>query len=61
LYTIAVLRANDSLDSWTEILHLSAPTFARSFEHLDGAWYFGLGSSDTDVSPSTGQVLRYTP
>ncbi len=28
---------------WTELLRFTSPILARSFEHLDGKFYFGLG------------------
>ena len=58
--------ANRDLEQWTELLHFSAPTFARSFEIFKGDVYFGLGGTvknrkdwvQTDIHPETGQLLR---
>ena len=34
-------------------------TFARSFERLGGAWYFGLGTDTVELAPESGTILRY--
>lgn len=46
------------LVQWTELFHLATPTFARSFEILNGDFYIGLGSPKDDVRPETGDLLR---
>ncbi|MEW9699946.1 hypothetical protein [Paenibacillus sp. SI8] len=58
-YTNTIYKANsNNLTKWTELLEFKQDTFARSFEELNGDFYFGLGS-DTDVTPeSTGRILR---
>ncbi|NLE60489.1 MAG: hypothetical protein GX616_19260 [Planctomycetes bacterium] len=56
-WTVAVYGSRD-LERWQEILHLRAATFARSFESLDGDFYFGLGSDVGNVVPETGRILR---
>jgi hypothetical protein len=63
--------ASDDLEDWTELLRFHASTFARSFEYLDGYWYFGLGCEVADpenwtveeLHPDTGVILgvRETP
>ncbi len=63
---ISVMRSDrEDLLKWERILRFRYPTFARSFEYADGAFYFGMGS---DVDPQlwrpesipvqTGDVLR---
>ena len=57
---------------WEEIFYFGTKTFARSFEYLDGAFYFGLGcdvwpGGNLEVDPvlppsylnDTGNILRY--
>lgn len=65
VFQISVLASRD-LVQWSEVLHFSAPTFARSFELLDGDFYFGLGCEvknpskwrQEDLHPATGKLLR---
>lgn len=56
-WTVAVYASSD-LDTWHEVLRFEAPTFARSFETLDGDFYFGLGTDTDHVAPETGRILR---
>lgn len=62
-YTNYVFRKStgafaNSGEGWSEVFHFKQDTFARSFEELNGDFYFGLGC-DTDVlAPSTGTILR---
>ncbi|WP_419034061.1 hypothetical protein [Dysgonomonas gadei] len=48
---------------WTTLFHFTAPAFARSFEYLNGKFYFGLGcdaeelTATTWLSPATGNIL----
>ncbi|UCG56319.1 MAG: hypothetical protein JSU70_15805 [Phycisphaerales bacterium] len=64
---VKVLRSHaEDLHAWEEVLHFDAPTFARSFEILDGDFYFGLGCKVDDppnwkqeeLHPATGDILR---
>lgn len=41
-----------------EVLSFNAPTFARSFEEVGGAFYFGLGSDSTALVPQTGEIWK---
>lgn len=67
-YRVAVLQTPD-LANWTEVLHFDAPTFARSFETLDGAFFFGLGCEvenprdwrEEKLVKETGQILVFNP
>jgi hypothetical protein len=57
-HTIRVLSTPD-LESWSEVVRFSAPTFARSFELLGGDLYFGLGGHEGDGGiGSAGGILR---
>ncbi|WP_143177878.1 hypothetical protein [Cystobacter ferrugineus] len=58
-YTNLVYRASVTAPTtWTEVFRFNRDTFARSFEELNGDFYFGLGCH-TDVQPaSTGSLLR---
>ncbi|MHB8809358.1 MAG: hypothetical protein ACYC9M_05020 [Desulfobulbaceae bacterium] len=64
---VRVLRApKGKLSDWKEYLHFAAPTFARSFEILQGNFYFGLGSEiireknwqQGELKPETGAIIR---
>lgn len=64
-YRVSVIVSRD-LEEWRELLHFTAPTFARAFERLDGDLYFGLGSEihsvrrwrQEELHPATGELLR---
>jgi hypothetical protein len=56
----------ENLSEREEVLHFRAPTLARSFEILNGDFYFGLGCQVDDsrawdrkpLPPATGDILR---
>lgn len=50
--------ATRDLQSWRVVLSFNVPTFARSFELLNGDWYFGLGSDPSALKSDTGRFLR---
>lgn len=60
-----VLASRD-LVRWAAFFHFNAPTFARSFEKLDGDFYFGLGCEvknrnrwhQNELHPETGRLVR---
>lgn len=56
-YTNIVYRSED-LKKWTEMFRFHADTFARSFEELNGDFYFGLGCRAYPLSDSSGSILR---
>ncbi|MCP4402327.1 MAG: hypothetical protein GY801_34105 [bacterium] len=64
-WQVRVLVTSD-LTIWTEALRFNAPAFARSFELLQGDFYFGLGSevrnprdwTPDELHPATGDILR---
>jgi hypothetical protein len=56
-HTILVYSSQNATQ-WTELLRFTADTFARSFEELNGDFYFGLGSNVAAQSPVTGDIIR---
>ena len=50
--------ATRDLAAFTEVCFFDAETFARSFEMLDGAFYFGLGCDPEMLHPHTGCILK---
>jgi hypothetical protein len=56
-YINAVYQTQD-LTAWTELFRFSSETFARSFETVDGDFYFGLGSNPDTVSEAAGTILK---
>lgn len=67
--TIKVLKFNTrNLNMYSELFSFEYPTFARSFELLNGSFYFGMGSDVdegdawkmSDIKKETGDILRYT-
>lgn len=50
--------ATRDLTTFTEICFFDAETFARSFETLDGDFYFGLGCDPEALHPHTGRILK---
>ncbi|HEY7065655.1 MAG TPA: hypothetical protein VII06_29540 [Chloroflexota bacterium] len=55
-YTNYVFASAD-LATWTEVLRFPATTFARSFAYLDGAFYFGMGTTRAEASTAAGDIL----
>lgn len=43
---------------WTEVLRFDSRNIARSFEYMDGYFYFGLGANFGDQIANCGQMLR---
>lgn len=58
-YVIRVYATTD-LVHWTERFHLSATTFARSFEESGGDFFLGLGCDYQKSCPASGNLLRVT-
>ena len=56
-FTICVTGTKD-LTTWERLFQFKAPTFARSFEYLDGNFYFGLGCEADKTNPETGRIFR---
>lgn len=44
---------------WKELFGFTTETFARSFEYLNGAFYFGLGCETDDLKQATGSILKF--
>lgn len=55
-YTNIVYKSGD-LVSWSELFRFKTDTFARSFEELNGDFYFGLGCYTDYLPQSTGTIL----
>ncbi len=64
-----VYKFDANLSTYTEVFHFTAPAFARSFEEVNGDWYFGLGDSPSynsttgvpdypNVSYLAGDIVR---
>lgn len=56
-YTNIVYKSGD-LVNWTELFRFNYDTFARSFEELNGDFYFGLGCYTDYLPASTGKILK---
>ena len=50
--------ATRDLESFSEVCFFDSATFARSFEMLDGDFYFGLGCDPERLRPETGRILK---
>jgi hypothetical protein len=50
--------ATRDLVSFSEVCFFDAETFARSFELVDGDFYFGLGCDPELLHPHTGRILK---
>ena len=56
----------DNPDTYSVLFQFSLFTFARSFEEMNGDFYFGLGSeirsskkwSIDEISPDTGKIIK---
>lgn len=46
------------LDGWRERFRFRSPTFARSFEEVEGDYFIGLGCTYQRPSPASGLILR---
>lgn len=55
-YTVTVSSSAD-LVNWREDFRFQAGTFTRSFEYLNGKFYFGLGCDHITLSDLTGNIL----
>ncbi len=55
-YNTVILTSDLSMDTvqWKELFGFTTETFARSFEYLNGTFYFGLGCETDDLSQATG-------
>lgn len=56
-YWITV-SSTTNLNTWVEEFRFDSPSFARSFEELNGDWYFGLGTDATTLSINSGDIIR---
>jgi hypothetical protein len=56
-YTNIVYKT-ENLSNWSEVLRFNYETFARSFEEINGDYYFGMGCYNDIVPGSVGKILR---
>lgn len=57
LYTNIVYKTTN-LKDWIEVFRFSNDTFARSFEEINGDFYFGMGCYADYIAKSTGKILK---
>ena len=48
-------------ETWTEIVRVEMPTFARSFERYDDRFYLGLGTATWPLAEASGDIYEVTP
>ena len=56
-----IVYSSDDLHEWSEVVRFQMPSFARSFELHDGAFYVGLGTRTAPLSPDAGKLYRIVP
>lgn len=55
---INIVYKSKDLISWNEVYRFNYDTFARSFEEVDGDFYFGIGCTTDYISSNVGRILR---
>ncbi len=55
---VNILARSENLLTWEEVLRFNSTTFARSFEILDGEYYFGMGTNTTSMSNESGKIYH---
>ena len=61
---IVYVYKTDRLDrkiKWQRVVKFNSVNKARSFEYLDGTFYFGLGQDYGEAIANAGDLLSYTP
>lgn len=60
-YNTVIVTSDLSAESvqWTELFGFTSETFARSFEYLNGTFYFGLGCETDVLAQATGNILAF--
>ena len=61
---IIYVYKTDRLDrriKWQQVVKFNSANKARSFEYLDGTFYFGLGQDYGEAIANSGDLLSYTP
>lgn len=61
---IVSVYQTDRLDrriKWQQVVQFKSTNKARSFEYLDGTFYFGLGQDYGEAIANSGDILSYTP
>lgn len=60
-FAIYVYKTQEPLRAkWSEVLHFNSTNKARSFEYLDGTFYFGLGQDYGEAISHSGDILSFT-
>lgn len=59
VYVYQLTSLNKNLE-WQEVLHFPSQNRARSFEYLNGKFYFGLGQDYGEAIANSGDILSYT-
>ncbi|GAB4523012.1 MAG: hypothetical protein Tsb0014_00110 [Pleurocapsa sp.] len=61
-FIIYVYKTNNPANNrkWQKVLDFPSTNKARSFEYLDGKFYFGLGQDYGDAIANSGDILSYT-
>ncbi|MEL6494577.1 MAG: hypothetical protein AAFQ41_05560 [Cyanobacteria bacterium J06623_7] len=59
-YVYRTERLGDKV-KWQQVVEFESWNKARSFEHLDGTFYFGLGHDYGEAANDAGDILSYTP
>jgi hypothetical protein len=59
IYVYKAQKTNDKIN-WQEVCHFASHNKARSFEYLDGKFYFGLGQDYGEAIANSGDILSYT-
>jgi len=57
MWLIRVTETRD-LKAWQPLFQFESSTFARSFEYIDGTFYFGLGCEADDPRRETGRIVK---
>ncbi|MGF1531447.1 MAG: cadherin repeat domain-containing protein [Puniceicoccaceae bacterium] len=60
-FIISVHRSStpEVSSSWQELFHFNTVSRAKSFEYVNGIFYFGLGADDGENTSAAGDLLRY--
>ena len=61
---VVYVYKTDRLDrriKWQQVVKFNSANKARSFEYLDGTFYFGLGQDYGEAIANSGDLLSYTP
>jgi hypothetical protein len=61
-FIVYVYKTDDPTvaENWQEVLHFRSTNKVRSFEYLDGTFYFGLGQDYGDLIGKAGEILSFS-